>query len=94
MAIQLNLFKPHIIKKAHLSAPSPRKAFYRMRLESHLGRYMILKESGIGERVMDQRRWVFGSLEEAEKSYTRRVMQKTDPNRRSPRKYKPIESLW
>ena len=94
MEIQLNLFKSHTIKKTHLVASSPRKAFYRLRLESHLGRYVIRKESGTGEKVLDRRAWIFDSRSIAEKRFGQRVRHKTDPNRKSPRKYKMADDIW
>jgi hypothetical protein len=94
MAIQLNLFESHTIKDAHLVATSPRKAFYRLKLESHLGRYVIRKESGTGEKVLDRRIWMFDSRSIAEKRFGQRVRQKTDPNRKSPRKYRMADDIW
>ena len=93
MAIQLNLFESHTIKKTHLVASGPRKAFYRLRLESHLGRYVIRKESGTGENVLDRRVWMFDSRSIAEKRFGQRVRQKTDPNRKSPRKYRMEDDI-
>ena len=94
MEIQLKLFESHTIKKTHLVASSPRKAFYRLRLESHLGRYVIRKESGTGEKVLDRRVWVFNSRSIAEKRFGQQVRQKTATNRKSPRKYKIAEDIW
>ena len=94
MEIQLKLFQSHTIKDTHLVAPSPRKAFYRLRLESHLGRYVIRKESGTGVKVLDRRAWMFDSRSIAEKRFGQRVRQKTDPNRKSPRKYKRADDIW
>ncbi len=91
---QLNLFESHIIKKTHLVATSPRKAFYRLRLESHLGRYVIRKESGTGEKVLDRRIWTFDSRSIAEKRLGQRIRQKTDRKRKSPRKYKITDGIW
>jgi hypothetical protein len=36
---------------------------------------------------MDFRRWVFDTFEEADGFYTKKIKQKTDPRRRSIRKY-------
>lgn len=93
MEIQLTLFESHIIKDTLLVALSPRNAFYRLRLESHLGRYMIRKESGTGDKVLDRRIWVFDSRSIAEKRFGQRVRHKTDPNRKSPRKYKIADNI-
>jgi hypothetical protein len=94
METQLKLFESHTIKKTQLVASSPRKAFYRLRLESHLGRYVIRKESGTGEKVLDRRVWMFDSRSIAEKRFGQRVRHKTDPNRKSPRKYKMADDIW
>jgi hypothetical protein len=86
--IQLNLFDPVIFKKVHLIAESPKNAFYRLWLEAHADGYILKKESGSGERVLDRRQWTFKSREIAEKKFDRRVRDKINPDRKSPRKYK------
>jgi hypothetical protein len=40
--------------------------------------------------VLDKRSWPFENFEEAEKVFNRRIKEKTDPERKSPRKYKLI----
>ena len=54
------------------------------------GKYMVRKESGGRGKVFDRRLWEFGSLDEAEKYFDRWVGEKTDPDRRSPRRYSVV----
>ena len=85
--IQLELF-PTQIKSTCLFAPeSPKKAFYRIRLEASNGGYLVAKESGIKQTVLDRRKWRFDDLNAAEKFFEAKVKNKTDQNRKSPRKY-------
>ena len=82
-----------ILKAAYLLSPdSPKKAFYTLSLELEFNQYVIKKKSGFGDRVLDRRRWVFDTLSDAEKSFDRRVKQKTRPDRKSPRSYVEIKS--
>lgn len=76
----------------HLEAPdSPRKAFYRIWIEDRDGFIEIIKESGCKDKVLDTRHWPFQTIEDAEKEYMRRVKQKMNPDRKSPRKYRLIK---
>jgi hypothetical protein len=85
--IQLGLF-PEKICSAHLVATdSPKKAFYRIWIESDAGVFTVRKESGAKDTVLDRRAWSFGSLDAAEKLYDRRIKAKTNQERKSPRKY-------
>jgi hypothetical protein len=90
---QLSLF-PQKLCSAHLvAADSPRSAFYRIWIADYNGVYLLVKESGIKGiigRVLDKRSWPFESFEEAEKVFNQRIKEKTDPERKSPRKYKLI----
>ena len=45
------------------------------------------KESGIVSREPDRREWRFESLAEAEKEFDRKLKEKTNLKRKSPRKY-------
>jgi hypothetical protein len=86
--LQISLFDIHILKSAHLVAPlSPRQAFYNIWIEKNTGKYLVCKRSGGKNCVMDFRRWVFDTFEEADGFYTKKIKQKTDPRRRSIRKY-------
>jgi len=87
MGRQLHLFEPTLLKEARLRAGSPRLAFYRLALFSNRGRYEIRKESGARDRVMDERIWQFDRYARAKKIFDRKIQEKTDLNRRSPRKY-------
>ncbi len=87
-AEQLKMFEPSVIRKAALISDSPRRAFYNLRLEMFMGNYFVLKESGCLNKVLDKRLWQFDSSEKAEKVFDRLLKDKTDPERRSPRKYR------
>ena len=85
--IQNDLFG-EIIRSVYLFSPdSSKKAFYRLSLEIEFNQYVIKKLSGFGKKVLDRRRWIFDSLADAEKSFDRRVKQKTRSDRKSPRHY-------
>jgi len=86
--IQIRLFEPDILRYAHLVAESPRQAYYKIRLELHGEKYSVIKESGGKSYVTDRRIWEFDSFKEAEIFFNRIVRKKTDPDRRSPRKYR------
>jgi hypothetical protein len=90
---QLSLF-PDRLCSAYLVAPdSPQKAFYRIWIESNACIYNVCKESGAKARILDKRSWSFEKLEEAQKMYDRRIKSKTNPDRKSPRKYQLIEQV-
>ena len=92
-AKQLSLF-PDIIRSAHLvAADSPRKAFYRIWIEANAGLYSVRKASGVGSKVLDRRRWPADTLDQAVKMFEKVVADKTNPNRKSPRKYRLINSV-
>ena len=86
--IQLSLFEPGIIKFDHLVADTPRQAYYKVWLESLMGKYLVRKESGTKKYTLDKRIWKFDDFVKAEKFYIRKVKEKTNPNRKSKRKYK------
>ena len=56
--------------------------------------FLAGKESGTGEKVLDRRIWAFDSRSIAEKRLGQRIRQKTDPKRKSPRKYKITDGIW
>ena len=90
---QLKLFAQKLCSADLVAADSPRGAFYRIWIEDNNGSFMLIKESGIKGRVLDKRSWSFESLAEAQKVFRRRIKQKTDPERKSPRKYKLIKEF-
>ena len=90
---QLNLFEPAMLKSDFLVADSPREAFYCLRLEyySYDQSYRVKKESGIKTTItLDRRVWRFGNFDDAAKYYERIIKDKTNPARKSPRKYSRI----
>lgn len=91
-AQQLSLF-PYIIRSAHLAASdSPKKAFYRLWIKANAGLFAVLKESGANGRVLDRRRWPVETFDPAVKMVDRIITSKTNPERKSPRKYRLINS--
>jgi hypothetical protein len=79
---------PRVVKNAHLVVSDTlRQTFYSIWIEEHCGKYRVRKASGARGRVWDERTWEFVSLDEAERLFNRRIREKTDPKRRSPRKY-------
>lgn len=92
--IQLETSVPKVLKNAHLVVlNTPRKTFYSIRIEECDGRFRVLKVSGALGKVWDERIWEFSTLGEAEALFTRRIKEKTDPKRRSPRKYQILPLL-
>ena len=87
---QLSLFPQKLCSAYLVAADSPSSAFYRMWIADYNEVYLLIKESGIKGRVLDKRSWPFENIEEAEKVFNRRIKEKTDPERKSPRKYKLI----
>jgi predicted RNA-binding protein YlxR (DUF448 family) len=90
---QLNLFTETICTAYLEACDSPKKAFYRIWIEDTEGTIRIVKESGIRGRVLDRSCWLCGNREEAEKAYQRRIAQKINPERSSPRKYRLIRQF-
>jgi len=91
--LDLKFSYPSPLKKAHLFAPeSPKQAFYMIWLNQASDKFEVLKESGARAVVLDRRSWEFENLEAAEKFYNRQIKYKTNPSRKSPRKYKLVEA--
>lgn len=84
---QLNLFSQKLKHAFLVARDSPRQAFYRIWIERNVGEVRIVKESGIRGRVLDRRSWPAENLEAAQTVYQRRIKAKTNPERKSPRKY-------
>jgi hypothetical protein len=91
-ARQLSLF-PDRVCCAYLVADSPKSAFYRIWIESDAGTFTVFKESGIRNRVLDRRAWPFDALGDARKLFDQRIKYKTNPERKSPRKYTLVYSI-
>ncbi|MDM8515732.1 hypothetical protein QUF76_05995 [Desulfobacterales bacterium HSG16] len=87
MQTQIALFQPTTLESVFLRAKSPKNAFYKLWIELFNGVYTIRKESGCGNTVYDRRQWEFCDIETALKFYKRRIRDKTNPDRKSPRKY-------
>jgi hypothetical protein len=86
--IQLALFDRSVIRSAHLVAVDhPRPVHYDMWLEGFIGCYHVRKASGVKGWKPDCRQWQFSTLTEAEKEFNRKLKSKTNPRRKSPRKY-------
>ncbi len=87
-ALQLNLF-PEVIESAQLVVQnSPRGTFYRIWIEQNVGIYSVCKESGTKGKVLDRRCWPVENFDQAEMLFKKIVKEKTDLNRKSPRKYR------
>lgn len=84
---QTHLF-PTTIKQTRLEAKSKKNAFWVLKIIEHEGRYWLEKESGADGKVLDRRRWPMGSREHALHRYNKKVAEKLNPRRLSPRKYK------
>ena len=89
---QLSIF-PEIVCSAYLVAESPKSAFYRIWIEADAGIYTVLKESGIKGRVLDKRAWPHETLDQARKLFDRQIKSKTNPERKSPRKYTMVYNI-
>ncbi|GAB6909383.1 hypothetical protein JCM12296A_52270 [Desulfosarcina cetonica] len=86
--MQLSIF-PEEIDTANLVAQREgRDVFYRIWIEAH-GRdgFLVFKESGVNGSVRDRRTWSFTDRANAEKFMNSKVKAKTNPDRKSPRKY-------
>ena len=76
-----------VLKKANLRAQSPRNAFYILTLEQITDGYLVRKESGGNGMVFNREAWYRESFADAEKLFLRILKKKTNPNRKSRRKY-------
>jgi hypothetical protein len=91
--IQFKLFEWVVLRKAFLVAVNhPRPVYYNIWLEEFMGRYRVRKESGIADRTPDRRAWSYDTFENAEKEFDRNIKSKTNPFRKSPRKYAAAEN--
>lgn len=85
--VQLKIWDQVVLEHAELVCDSPKKAFWNIRLEAQFETFTVVKESGIGDKVLDTRRWVHDSHDRALKDYRRRLRNKLNPGRKSTRKY-------
>jgi len=81
-----------VLKKANLRACSPRNAFYRLTLEQITDGYLVRKKSGGNGVVLHREAWYRENLSDAEKLFVRILKEKTNPNRKSRRKYVVVPS--
>lgn len=82
-----------LISSTRLKAKSPRGAFYHLFFLELTDGYIVREESGTGEKVLHTEAWYRESREETLKLYNRILKEKTNPGRRSPRKYQIISEL-
>lgn len=76
------------LAKAHLvDIDSPRQAFYVIWIEETEGRDQVVKESGVGGKVLDWRCWPCDNLKAAQKLIDIKVHNKKNPHR----KYRLLE---
>ena len=87
--VQLGLFS-ETLRYARLTAINhPRPVYYDIWLEAMAGgRFRVRKTSGIVGRAPDSRKWNFDSMADATKYFTVKIRQKTNLERKSPRKYR------
>lgn len=90
--VQLQIWDPVVLEHAELICDSPKKAFWNIRLEAQFETFTVIKESGIGDKVLDMRRWPHDSHDKALKDYRRRLRAKLNPGRKSTRKYEVKKS--
>ena len=88
LALDLGLERgERVIKHARLVAPSTRSAWYELFLVSVPHGFLVSKISGATGQGKQKETWFRRHIEEAEKKYNGIIMDKTNPLRRSPRKY-------
>lgn len=86
---QLHLF-PTVIMETYLEAESKKNAFWILRLYESQGRYWLEKESGAGGKILDVRKWPMRDRAKALHQFNKKVAEKLNPKRLSPRKYKRV----
>ncbi len=92
--VQLKIFNSVVLKSAYLLAPeSKRQAFYTIWIEISGSGFRVCKESGGMGKVWQRMAWEYSDLTEAQKLFTRRIREKTDPNRKSSRKYRLMHKV-
>ena len=84
--VQLSLFDSVILESEQLKAlESPREAFYNIWLirEPGPGFYVVKKESGTIHKRLDTRSWKFDKYILAKHFYQKKILEKTNPNRKT-----------
>ena len=76
-----------VLRSTSLRAESPKRAFYNLVIIKITDGYLVRKESGAGSKVLHREAWFRETHEEALKLYEKILREKTNPKRRSPRKY-------
>ena len=77
-----------VLSFTRLKAESPRNAFYDLALIRISEGFLVRKESGCNGKMIHRETWFRETLEEASRLYQGIIQEKTDPLRRSPRKYR------
>lgn len=85
--VQLSLFT-NTVRSIRLEADSKRNAWWRLSIIECLGRYTLVKKSGIKSGLLDVRSWPMPSYEKALLTFDRKVRIKLNPNRKSKRIYR------
>ncbi len=89
LPVQLGLFWETLRYTRLTVINHPRAVYYDIWLEAMTGgRFRVRKASGIVGRVPDIRKWNFDSLADATNYFTVKIRQKTNLERKSPRKYR------
>ena len=87
--VQLGLFWETLRYARLTTINHPRAVYYDIWLEAMTGgRFRVRKASGIVGRAPDIRKWNFDRLADATNYYTTKIRQKTNLERKSPRKYR------
>ena len=82
--IQLKAFESHLLRVVYLGAPeSKRRAFYTIWIERSSEGFRVCKESGGGGKVLHRQSWDLEALEEAGKLFSKKLREKTSPNRKN-----------
>ena len=76
-----------VLRSTLLRAKSPKRAFYNLAIIKITDGYLVRKESGAGNKVLHREAWFRETLEGAVRLYEKILREKTNPKRRSPRKY-------
>lgn len=81
-----------VIMRSRLEADSAHKAWYELVLISINEGYLVEKVSGAVGHANHSEIWFRSDFDEAEKKFKRIIADKTNPNRKSPRKYHVVNS--